>query len=460
MDIKSVHAVSQKVIIKFKEMKYLLIFFLSLSVQLSFSQKKVYLSGVIKNYYNEIEVEDMSEYQSFKISKERIYYFLDSMGKFEITLQINKANYFRIGRNILYLIPGDSIYMELDYRKPENALFKGVNSAANSFLATTPFPKGGSFLSSGDNIKETVELTIDTILNISKKRKELLNNYINISKEFKILENARIEADVLNSISLLYTYYVYEHKIKNDSLGYYANKCKAIKDNFYTKYSSDFLDVAFLKLVVYRNILKDLVHYTLNKEKIPLIISEYIELEKLSEKSNTTTNKDSLQNIKKEVLKFSNSLYKKMLLKKINTFLLFGNGSTAKSFEALRLNGKAIHLSEFRNKIIYIDIWATWCEPCLKQMPAFELLKEKYKSNPDIVFISLSIDDNLEAWKTNVTKRNAKGEQWFINRYKLKDYDVFSIPRAILIDKNFKVVEMKAELPDSKDVETQINSLL
>lgn len=198
----------------------------------------------------------------------------------------------------------------------------------------------------------------------------------------------------------------------------------------------------------------------MNKEKIPLIISEYIELEKLSEKSNTTTNKDSLQNIKKEVLKFSNSLYKKMLLKKINTFLLFGNGSTAKSFEALRLNGKAIHLSEFRNKIIYIDIWATWCEPCLKQMPAFELLKEKYKSNPDIVFISLSIDDNLEAWKTNVTKRNAKGEQWFINRYKLKDYDVFSIPRAILIDKNFKVVEMKAELPDSKDVETQINSLL
>lgn len=444
---------------KGKVIRYSFILF-SLLISFSSLSQKVYLSGSIKNYYNELEVEDISELQPFNLPEEGIFFLPDSSGKFEITFQLHKSNYFRIGRNILYLTPGDSLYMEIDCNRPEKALFKGLNAEANLFLATTPFPKAGSFLASGDNIKESIEKTVDTILKISKRRENLLNSLKTISEEFRKLENARIKADFLNSISLLYTYYVYEHNIKKDSLSFYAKKCNAIKEVFYKENSNNFLSPRFLKLFVYRKIVRDLIYYTYRKEKTPFILKEYIELETLSEKVNTTNAKDSLENLKKKVLKRTNSSCKRLLLNKINKLLLFSNGSMAKPFEALDSNGKSVNLSNFKNKVIYIDIWATWCEPCLKQMPSFELLREKYSKNTDVVFISLSIDDNFDVWKNNIAKRKATGEQWLINRYKMKDYNIFFIPRAILINKNFKVAEMKAELPGSKNVETQINSLL
>ena len=442
---------------------YLLVFLLLSVSQFLNGQnivKKVYLSGIIKNFNTQVPVEDMSEFQNFNLPASAIYFIPDSAGRFKITFPLFNANYFRIGRNMLYLIPGDSLYMELDFNKPESTFFRGRNANANFFLASTPFAKTGSFLSSGENIKESVTETVDTILKLSQQREELLNSYTKIPKEFRLFEKARIKADVLNSIFMLYTYYVYQHKIQKDSLTYYANKCNAIRDSFFKKSSSNFLNPAFLKLVVYRRIIETLVYYTPPKDKIQLGIKEYIKLEEFSAKATQLNNKDSLQKIRKEITSFVNSTYKTALLKKINTLLQFGNGSLAKSFNASLINGKAISLSNFKNKIIYIDIWATWCRPCLEQMPSFELLKEKYKQNSNIVFVSLSIDNDFEAWKKNILSRNANGEQWLIDRSKLSAYNVASIPRAILIDKNFKVFEIQADLPDSKKIETILNFLL
>jgi hypothetical protein len=74
----------------------------------------------------------------------------------------------------------------------------------------------------------------------------------------------------------------------------------------------------------------------------------------------------------------------------------------------------------------------------------YETLKEKYAANPNVAFISLSIDDNTKLWKANVESRKAGGYQWLINRNKLNDYNIVSIPRTLVIDKEFKMVDMNA----------------
>lgn len=51
------------------------------------------------------------------------------------------------------------------------------------------------------------------------------------------------------------------------------------------------------------------------------------------------------------------------------------------------VDGNEKKLSDFRGKLIYIDLWATWCGPCIQESPAFTALSEKY---PDIEFLQIS----------------------------------------------------------------------
>ena len=146
--------------------------------------------------------------------------------------------------------------------------------------------------------------------------------------------------------------------------------------------------------------------------------------------------------------------------KTLTTLLKFGKGDMAVDFKAASIEGTTVKLSSLKGKVIYVDLWATWCGPCLEEMPYFESLKEKYGSNRDIAFVSLSIDDNISLWKDNVAKRKAGGYQWLINRNKLNDYNIVGIPRILLINKNFKMVDMNAPLPSSKKLPGIIDQLV
>jgi thiol-disulfide isomerase/thioredoxin len=96
----------------------------------------------------------------------------------------------------------------------------------------------------------------------------------------------------------------------------------------------------------------------------------------------------------------------------------------------------------------------------MAEMPHYEELKEKYRDNPAVAFVSLSIDDGAALWKKSVESRKANGIQWLINRNTLNDYDIVSIPRSLLIDKEFKMVDMNAPMPSSKEIITLIDNLI
>jgi cytochrome c biogenesis protein CcmG/thiol:disulfide interchange protein DsbE len=72
-------------------------------------------------------------------------------------------------------------------------------------------------------------------------------------------------------------------------------------------------------------------------------------------------------------------------------------GQCASDFSLPSLRGDApVRLAEYRNKIVYIDVWASWCAPCLRSMPELAALREKFRGQPFEV-IGLNVDHDVAA---------------------------------------------------------------
>src|SRR5512137_36921 len=74
------------------------------------SVSNVFISGRLKHFENQEEVEDMTDIGRLSLPNPNHYIIADSAGQFKIDIYVAAPGYFRIGRNILYLSPGDSLY--------------------------------------------------------------------------------------------------------------------------------------------------------------------------------------------------------------------------------------------------------------------------------------------------------------------------------------------------------------
>jgi len=58
-------------------------------------------------------------------------------------------------------------------------------------------------------------------------------------------------------------------------------------------------------------------------------------------------------------------------------------------------DGQLISLEDEKGKVVFINFWATWCPPCLAELPTIDALYEKEKNNPRVVFVTVDIDGDL-----------------------------------------------------------------
>jgi len=65
----------------------------------------------------------------------------------------------------------------------------------------------------------------------------------------------------------------------------------------------------------------------------------------------------------------------------------------AKDFKVAALDGGKLRLADLRGKVVFLNLWATWCEPCKEEMPAMERLWQRFK-NQGLVVIALSMDSS------------------------------------------------------------------
>lgn len=128
------------------------------------------------------------------------------------------------------------------------------------------------------------------------------------------------------------------------------------------------------------------------------------------------------------------------------------------------INGKDISLSDFKGKVVLVDVWATWCGPCKGEIPALKEMEKQYKGR-DVVFLSVSVDEekDLQKWKDFIKAEKLGGVQLFAGGWEsdiVKFYEIKGIPRFMLFDKKGRVVSKDAPRPSSDELKILIDAEL
>ena len=119
-------------------------------------------------------------------------------------------------------------------------------------------------------------------------------------------------------------------------------------------------------------------------------------------------------------------------------------------------DGKQVQLKDIcKGKFTYIDVWATWCGPCKKEIPHMAKLVERFKGNDKVLFISISVDENVEAWKKMIEADKPEWAQYNIhgktNQQFSADWGITGIPRFIMIDKDGNIFSADATRPSNEE---------
>ena len=116
--------------------------------------------------------------------------------------------------------------------------------------------------------------------------------------------------------------------------------------------------------------------------------------------------------------------------------------------------GKTITLSSLKGKFTYIDVWATWCGPCKKEIPFMEKMVERFKDNDKVQFISISVDENVDVWKKMIEADKPAWPQYNVTKETAKkfmsDWGITGIPRFIMIDKNGNIFSADSSRPSEE----------
>ena len=112
-----------------------------------------------------------------------------------------------------------------------------------------------------------------------------------------------------------------------------------------------------------------------------------------------------------------------------------------------------------------MDIWATWCGPCMAEVKPSRKLRDHFKGDSNVVFMYISIDKDEESWRQVVAKKEIGGVNLWSNGGKEQDiitkFNANTIPRFILINKKGEIVDADAPWPnDHWTIIDRIDSLL
>lgn len=135
------------------------------------------------------------------------------------------------------------------------------------------------------------------------------------------------------------------------------------------------------------------------------------------------------------------------------------------SFDFTNYNGGTTKLEDLKGKYVLIDIWATWCAPCIQEIPFLKEMEEKYRGK-NIEFVSISVDEekDIPKWKNMVATKAMKGIQLHADKNWYSDFimslALYNIPRFMLIDPNGIILNANIERPSDPKLTQTLDKIL
>lgn len=153
------------------------------------------------------------------------------------------------------------------------------------------------------------------------------------------------------------------------------------------------------------------------------------------------------------------------LTERYNQLKTLTAGNPSPTFDYENHKGGTTSLADLKGKYVYIDVWATWCGPCIREIPALKETEKNYQGK-NIHFVSISIDEpkDYEKWRNMVTEKSLVGFQLMADKNWeskfVKDYGILGIPRFILIDPQGNIVSADAPRPSDSKLKETLDGLL
>lgn len=123
-------------------------------------------------------------------------------------------------------------------------------------------------------------------------------------------------------------------------------------------------------------------------------------------------------------------------------------------------NGNPVDFSSFKGKYVFVDLWASWCGPCVGEVPHMQKLEKEFEGSDDVTFVSISVDNSEDAWLKKMDQLNMHGNQLrdasgqLCNRLNVK-----GIPHFLLYDRDGNLLVYKTTRPSHKDTLPMLKSL-
>ena len=399
---------------------------------------------------------------------------VQSDGTFQLNFEYPESGMFMLTngdlRFSLYLDPGDSIFVSGDVKEfGATFLASGDKAKENSYLRK----KFKAINESGiDNFMETMALKKeayfsrkDSLMSIVKNNFDSLIVGKDIDPVFYKMEESYFTYQSMFMDQLYPLYHSYINKIPQDSVDFPIEETK-------NKLQALPLDQKeLLGVAPYKNLLDQRINNLAGEMmKADTTLTSYEEVSWMAIDSliKDPSIKDQL---KFETLKSTieyrgpvnaEAMYVKFLAE--NTTPKFVDkleklkakwepispGKEVPDFQFTDMKGETVKLSDLKGNLVYIDIWATWCGPCIAEHPNWDKVKEEYKDKP-VAFLTVSIDDTREPWEKMVKDKKMDGLQWFAENAWQSELAQFfmvnAIPRFLLLDKEGKIIDPSAERP-------------
>ena len=349
---------------------------------------------------------------------------LNSNGRFKIMFSQDSAQYATLIHGEmarLFLKPGDKVTVKFDTDEFDETM-SYENSPESSFLADKVITT-----EKGDFYGETLYLSDES------EYKKSLDDYKNtLLKKLEIIEDGyfkrteveRLETSINRYIKQKESFserspvelrYMWDARVLSQEYNFYGLIESTTKSEYSQKLSE--YEKRMLESVEQ---LKNIEGYGIEKEKIIAVASKWRERK---------NDYDNMPN----------------------------DGDMSIDFSYPNQSDEIISLSSFRGSIVYVDVWATWCGPCIAEIPSLEKLQKDYEDK-DIVFLSVSVDTDKEAWDKMLVEDHLGGVQLWADGWSeiTKSYAIFGIPRFILVDKAGTLISVDAPRPSSNEIRSLI----